>query len=105
MCHTIARVRAPAPAQLAYGFEGADEQISQTLPCYDYVSAAALTGIRRAPSTGLLDPEKSRRAGIAGILTSHGLKSRRALTGAFPLPLKVEGMQEVLRSSFELCYE
>jgi hypothetical protein len=35
MCHVIARVRAPAPAQFAIGSEGADEPISQALAWYD----------------------------------------------------------------------
>ena len=65
-------------------------------------SAAALAGIRRALATGLLDPEERRRAGIVGILTSHGLKNSLALAGVIPSPLKVEEMWEVLRSSLEL---
>ncbi len=38
MCHAIAYVRAPAPAQFAIGFECADEPISQALAWYDYTS-------------------------------------------------------------------
>jgi hypothetical protein len=37
MCHVIARVRAPAPAQFAIGSEGVDEPISQALAWYDDV--------------------------------------------------------------------
>ena len=61
-------------------------------------SAAALAGIRRALSTDLLDVEETRRAGIVGILTSHGLKNSLALAGVFPPPLTVEGTWEALRS-------
>jgi threonine synthase len=61
-------------------------------------SAAALAGIRRALSTGLLDQEESRRAGIVGILTSHGLKNSLALAKVLPLPQRIEGTWEALRS-------
>ena len=65
-------------------------------------SAAALAGIGRALAAGLLDPEESRRAGIVGILTSHGLKNSLALTGVFSPPPKVEGTWEALRSSLSM---
>src|SRR5438876_4531961 len=68
----------------------------------EMASAAALAGIRRAQALGLLDVEESRRAGILGILTSHGLKNSLALAGVFPSPLKVEGVWEELRSSLDL---
>jgi threonine synthase len=64
-------------------------------------SAAALAGIRRALASGLLDAEESRRAGIVGILTSHGLKNGMALAGVFPPPPLIQGTWEVLRSSLE----
>ena len=64
-------------------------------------SAAALAGIRCALASGLLDAEESRRAGIVGILTSHGLKNSMALAGVFPPPPLIEGTWEVLLSSLE----
>ena len=64
-------------------------------------SAAALAGIRRALATGLLDVEEGRRAGVVGILTSHGLKNSLALAGVFPPPPLIEGTWEMLRSSLE----
>lgn len=64
----------------------------------EVASAAALAGIRRALAVGLLDPEETRRTGIVGILTSHGLKNSLALTSVFPPPPKVEGTWEALRS-------
>jgi threonine synthase len=64
-------------------------------------SAAALAGIRRALAAGLLDAEESQRAGIVGILTSHGLKNSLALAGVFPPPPLIEGTWEMLRSSLE----
>lgn len=65
-------------------------------------SAAALAGIRRALAMDLLDREESRRAGIVGILTSHGLKNSLALAGVFPLPPRIAGTWETLRNSLEL---
>lgn len=64
-------------------------------------SAAALVGIRRAVAIGLLEAEESRRAGIVGILTSHGLKNSMALAGVFPPPPLIEGTWEMLRSCLE----
>jgi threonine synthase len=64
-------------------------------------SAAALAGIRRALSSGLLDAEESQRAGIVGILTSHGLKNSLALAGVFPPPPLIEGTWETLRNFLE----
>jgi threonine synthase len=61
-------------------------------------SAAALAGIRRALASRLLDPEETHRAGIVGILTSHGLKNSLALTSVFNPPMTVEGTWEALRS-------
>src|SRR5260370_35597749 len=54
-------------------------------------SAAALAGIRRALAAGLLDPEGSHRAGVVGILTSHGLENSLAPTGVFSPPPKIAG--------------
>src|SRR6266516_8129673 len=68
----------------------------------EMASAAALAGIRRALEAGLLDTEESRRAGIVGILTSHGLKNSLALTQVFPPQTKVEGTLEALHSYLEL---
>jgi threonine synthase len=65
-------------------------------------SAAALAGIRRALALGLLMQEETRRAGIVGILTSHGLKNSLALTQVLPPQTKVEGTWEALRSYLEL---
>ena len=65
-------------------------------------SAAALAGIRRALAMNLLEREESRRAGIVGILTSHGLKNSLALAGIFPLPPRTAGTWEVLQSSLKL---
>lgn len=64
-------------------------------------SAAALAGIRRALAAGLLDAEESYRAGIVGILTSHGLKNTLALAAVFPPPPLIEGTWKMLRSSLE----
>ena len=64
-------------------------------------SAAALAGIRRARADGLLDAEENSRAGIVGILTSHGLKNSLALAAVFPPPPLIEGTWEMLRSSLE----
>jgi threonine synthase len=61
-------------------------------------SAAALAGIRRALAIGLLDAEESRRTGIVGILTSHGLKNSLALAEVLPPPPRIEGTWEALRS-------
>jgi len=59
-------------------------------------SAAALAGIRRAMALSLLDPEETSRAGIVGILTSHGLKNSLALTSVFSPPPKIAGTWDAL---------
>jgi len=59
-------------------------------------SAAALAGIRRALTLSLLDPEETNRAGIVGILTSHGLKNSLALTSVFSPPPKIAGTWDAL---------
>ena len=61
-------------------------------------SAPALAGIRNALASSLLDPDETRRAGVVGILTSHGLKNSLALASVFSPPLRVEGTWEVLRN-------
>lgn len=58
-------------------------------------SAAALAGIRRALTSGLLDKE-TRERGIIGIATSHGLKNSLALADTFPAPPVVEGTWEAI---------
>jgi threonine synthase len=63
-------------------------------------SAAALAGIRRAMATGLLTGEEAER-GVAGILTSHGLKNSLALTSVFDAPVQVEGNWEALQPLLE----
>lgn len=60
-------------------------------------SAAALAGIRRALASGLLSQEETRRDGIVGILTSHGLKNSLALSQVFPPQTKIDGTWEALR--------
>jgi len=59
-------------------------------------SAAALAGIRRAMALSLLDQEETSRAGIVGILTSHGLKNSLALTSVFSPPPKIAGTWDAL---------
>lgn len=68
----------------------------------EVASAAALAGIRRALDLGLLTQEETHRAGLVGILTSHGLKNSLALTQVFPPQTKVEGTWEALRNYLEL---
>jgi hypothetical protein len=60
------------------------------------LASCALAGIRDALARGLLDAEES-RAGLVGMLTSHGLKNSLALAEVFPPPLWIEGTWEVLR--------
>ena len=67
----------------------------------EMASAAALAGIRRAITLGLLKQEELRQSGIVGILTSHGLKNSLALTSVFPPPPKVEGTWEALHRYLE----
>ncbi|HLQ10471.1 MAG TPA: hypothetical protein VK134_02640, partial [Ktedonobacteraceae bacterium] len=61
-------------------------------------SAAALAGIRRALTRGLLEVEEISHKSIVGILTSHGLKNSLALSQVFTPPPQVEGTWEALRS-------
>ena len=61
-------------------------------------SAAALAGIRRALTLGLLAQEETHQAGVAGILTSHGLKNSLALSQEFSSPPRVAGTWEALQN-------
>ncbi len=60
-------------------------------------SAAALAGLRRARTLGLLNRDETHQAGIVGILTSHGLKNSLALSRTFTPPPQVAGTWEALR--------
>ena len=60
-------------------------------------SAAALAGIRRAVTLGLLTQDEAHRTGIVGILTSHGLKNTLALSQTIAPPPRVAGTWEALR--------
>src|SRR6266516_1032764 len=60
-------------------------------------SAAALAGIRRARTLGLLNQDETHQAGIVGILTSHGLKNTLALSQTVAQPPRVAGTWEALR--------
>lgn len=64
-------------------------------------SAAALAGIRRAMTSGLLREEETHQTGVVGILTSHGLKNSLALSQVFTPPPRVEGTWEALRNYLE----
>lgn len=65
-------------------------------------SAAALAGIRRARTLGLLSQDETHQAAIVGILTSHGLKNSLALSQQFPPPPRVAGTWEALRAWLEM---
>ena len=60
-------------------------------------SAAALAGIRRALTLGLLKTDEARQVGVVGILTSHGLKNSLALAPLFPPQTKIDGTWEAMQ--------
>lgn len=85
-----------------------DEEIIQALrdlASYEGIyceaaSAAALAGIRRALTTGMLTSDEVRGQGLVGILTSSGLKNSLALGKLFSPPPQLEATEEVWRTLF-----
>jgi threonine synthase len=65
-------------------------------------SAAALAGIRRALTTGLLTPDEVEDQGVVGILTSSGLKNSLALSSLFSPPPQIEATEEALQAFLNL---
>jgi len=65
-------------------------------------SAAALAGIRRALTTGLLTPDEVEDQGVVGILTSSGLKNSLALSNLFSPPPQIEATEEALQAFLNL---